>query len=227
VCGALYLASLAADPEGIRSSGLFSFFSPSVRSLFVFGASGAEPVFRYGRWWSVLSAGWLHGGVLHILFNMLLVRDLIPATARLYGPGRMVIIYVIAGACGFAASTLAVLGPFPSFLRGAHFTVGASAAIFGLFGALLHYGRRGGSSHISQQAKSFVITMLLLGFIMRGVGVDNWAHLGGLAGGYLTGRILDPLQPEKGNHVMVAVVLLALSLMAIVASVVTGLPMVR
>ena len=86
VCGALYLASLASDPEGIRSSGLLSFLSPSRRSLFVFGASGAEPVFLYRRWWSVLSAGWLHAGVLHILFNMLWVRDLAPATARLYGP---------------------------------------------------------------------------------------------------------------------------------------------
>jgi rhomboid protease GluP len=92
-------------------------------------------------------------------------------------------------------------------------------------GALLYYGRRGGSSHIGQQAKSLTITMLLFGFVMPGI--DNWAHLGGLAGGYLTGLILDPLRPEKGNHVLVAVVLLALSLMAIVASVVTGLPMVR
>jgi membrane associated rhomboid family serine protease len=226
VCGALYLASLASDPEGIRSSGLLSFFSPSRRSLFVFGASGAEPVFLYRRWWSVLSAGWLHAGVLHILFNMLWVRDLAPATARLYGPGRTVILYVVAGVCGFAASTLAFMVPFlPPFLRGAGFTVGASAPIFGLIGALLYYGRRGGSSSIGQQAKSLAITMLLFGFVMPGI--DNWAHLGGLAGGYLTGRILDPLQPEKGNHLLAAIVLLLLSLMAIIASVVTGLPMVR
>lgn len=226
VCGALYLACLASDPEGIRTSGLLSLFSPSQRSLFVFGASGAQPVFLYRRFWSVLSAGWLHAGVLHILFNMLWVRDLAPATARLYGPGRMVIVYVVAGVCGFTASTLAFMVPFlPQFLRGGFFTVGASAPIFGLVGALLYYGRRGGSSHIGQQAKSLTITMLLFGFVMPGI--DNWAHLGGLAGGYLTGRILDPLKPEKGNHLLVAVVLLALSLMAIVASVVTGLPMVR
>jgi rhomboid protease GluP len=226
VCGALYLACLASDPEGIRSSGLLSFLSPSRRSLFVFGASGAEPVFLYRRFWSVLSAGWLHAGVLHILFNMMWVRDLAPATARLYGPGRTAILYVVSGVCGFTASTLAFMVPaLPPFLRGAGFTVGASAPIFGLVGALLYYGRRGGSSHIGQQAKSLTITMLLFGFVMPGV--DNWAHLGGLVGGYVTGRILDPLQPEKGNHVLVAVVLLVLSLMAIVASVVTGLPMVR
>jgi membrane associated rhomboid family serine protease len=226
VCGALYLASLASDVQGIRTSGLFSFFGPSIESLFLFGASGAVPVFRYGHWWSVLSAGWLHGGVLHILFNMILVRDLAPPTARLYGPGRTVIIYTIASVCGFTASTLAFLMPFlPPFLRGAGFTVGASAPIFGLMGALLYYGRRGGSSMIGQQAKSLAITILLFGFIMPGV--DNWAHLGGLGGGWLTGRILDPLKPEKGDHMIAAVVCLAVSLLAVAASVVKGLAILR
>ena len=44
--------------------------SPGNESLFVLGASGALPVFGYGRWWTVLSASWLHGSVLHIVFNM-------------------------------------------------------------------------------------------------------------------------------------------------------------
>jgi rhomboid protease GluP len=226
VCGALYLASLASDVQGIQTSGLLSLLSPSIESLFLFGASGAVPVFRFGHWWSVLSAGWLHGGVLHILFNMMWVRDLAPPTARLYGPGRTVIIYTLAGVCGFSASSLAFLMPFlPGFLRGAGFTVGASAPIFGLIGALLYYGRRGGSSHIGQQAKSLAITMLLFGFVMPGV--DNWAHLGGLGGGYLAGRILDPLQPERGNHVLAAVVCLVVSLLAVAVSVVKGLAILR
>ena len=49
---------------------------------------------------------WLHGGVLHILFNMLWVRQLGPATADIYGPGRMIIIYTIAGVVGFTLSSL-------------------------------------------------------------------------------------------------------------------------
>src|SRR6266567_1188842 len=77
-CGALYLASLAADVSGIRMDGLLSMLSPSIQSLFLFGASGAVPVFGYGRWWTVLSAGWLHAGALHIIFNMMWVRDLAP-----------------------------------------------------------------------------------------------------------------------------------------------------
>lgn len=221
-CGALYLACLASDPSGITSGGLFSFLSPSTRSLFVFGASGAVPVFGYHRWWTVLSAAWLHAGVLHIAFNMLWVRDLAPPTARLYGPGRTVIIYTVSAITGFAASSLMALVPFlPRFLGGAGFTVGASAPIFGLIGALLHYGRRGGSTMIGQQARGIAMTMLLFGFIMPGV--DNWAHLGGLAGGYVAAKVLDPLKPERGDHVILAGVCLLLSLASVLMSVAQGL----
>ena len=185
------------------------------------------PVFGYGRWWTVLSAAWLHGGVLHILFNMMWVRDLAPPTARLYGPGRTVIVYTVSAITGFLASSLAgAFLPFlPRFLGGAGFTVGASAPIFGLIGALLHYGRRGGSSFIGQQAKSLALTMLLFGFIMPGI--DNWAHLGGLAGGWLTAKVLDPLKPERGDHVLAALGCLLLSLLSVGFSVVEGLKLFR
>src|SRR5262249_41586244 len=53
VCGAVYLCSLVVDVAGIQMSGL-SFLSPSFRSLFMFGAAGAIPIFGYGRWWTVL-----------------------------------------------------------------------------------------------------------------------------------------------------------------------------
>ena len=74
-CGLLYVCTLVVDPGSIRTSGL-AFLSPGIESLFLFGASGAVPVFRFGRWWTVLSAAWLHGGLLHIAFNMMWVRDL-------------------------------------------------------------------------------------------------------------------------------------------------------
>jgi rhomboid protease GluP len=221
-CGALYLACLAADPEGMSMNGLLSFGAPSLRSQFLFGASGAVPVFGYHRWWTVLSAAWLHAGVLHIVFNMLWVRDLAPPTARLYGPARAVIIYTVSAITGFTASSLMAVVPFlPRVLGGAGFTVGASAPIFGLIGALLHYGRRGGSSLIGQQAKGLALTMLLFGFVMPGI--DNWAHLGGLAGGYVTARVLDPLKPERGDHVIVAGICLLLSLGSVLLSVAAGL----
>ena len=82
--------------------GLMSFLAPGSVSLLRFGASGALPVFGYGMWWTVLTAGWLHGSALHILMNMLWVRDLAPATANLYGPGRTILIYVAAGVSGLS-----------------------------------------------------------------------------------------------------------------------------
>jgi rhomboid protease GluP len=225
-CGALYLACLAVDPEGIRTQGILSLFSPSSRSLFLFGASGAIPVFGFGRWWTVLSAAWLHAGVLHILFDMYWVRNLAPSTSRLYGPGRTVIIYTISAISGFLASSVAgAFLPFLPLLRGAGFTVGASAPVFGLIGALLYYGRRGGSSFIGQQAKGLAITFLILGFVLPGV--DNWAHLGGLGGGWLAAKVLDPLKPERGDHVLVALGCLVASLLSVVYSVVEGLKLFR
>jgi len=170
----------------------------------------------------VLSATWLHGGLLHILFNMMWVRQLAPATAEMYGPGRMVIIYTAAGVAGFALSSFAAefLPPL-LFLRGGQFSVGASASIFGLLGALVYYGRRGGSSMIGSQALSYALILGLFGFIMPGI--DNYAHAGGFAGGYLAGRLLDPLKAERIDHILIAVICLAASLLSIVASVLHGM----
>jgi len=217
-CIILYLLTLAFDVQGVSTSG-FNFLAPSLQSLFVFGASGVIPVFRAGRWWTFLTAGWLHAGVLHILFNMMWIRQLAPAASEMYGPSRMVIIYTIAGVTGFAASTLA--GAFIPFLGGAGFTVGASAPIFGLLGALVLYGRRTGSSIVGDQAKSWAVALFIFGFIFRGV--DNWAHLGGFAGGYAAAKFLDPLQPERLDHLVAALACLALTAIAIMFSIVSAL----
>lgn len=225
-CGALYLATLAANPSGIQMGGL-SLAAPSTESLFLFGASGAVPVFVFGRWWTVLSAGWLHAGILHIVFNMMWIRDLARPTVDLYGPGRTVILYVLSGVSGFLASSVAgaYLDFLPGPLRGAGFTVGASAPLFGLLGALLQYGHRTGSSMATERAKGLALSLLIFGFIMPGV--DNWAHLGGLAGGYFVGRWLDPLRPERGDHLAIALLLLASSLAAVLVSVASGLQFFR
>jgi rhomboid protease GluP len=201
---------------------LFSPLGPSQVALYFFGASGSFPVFRAGRWWTVLSASWLHAGVLHILFNMMAARQLAPAVAEMYGAARMVIIYVLAGVAGFLLSSVAgaFFPPLP-FLSGAPFTVGASACISGLIGAILYYGHRSGSSMARTYATQTALMLVLYGFFMPGI--DNYAHAGGFAGGYLAGQVLDPLMPERGNHTIIALGLLGASLLAIIASVVTAL----
>ncbi len=223
-CLVMYAVSLLLDPSHIMGGSIGSFLAPTGRSLFVLGASGAVPVFEMGRWWTVLSASWLHGGLLHILFNLLWVRQLAPETAEAYGPARMVIIYIVAGATGFLASSLVgdYLRFLPRFLGGASFTVGASASIFGLLGATVHYGRRRGSSAVGREALGYAVVLGLFGFVMPGI--DNWAHLGGFAGGYAVARWLDPWKPERVDHVVAAFALLAATVVAIAASVLTGLP---
>ena len=216
----LYVLSLI-----VSRSNLQMMLAPSTEALYLLGASGAVPVFGYGRWWTVLTAGWLHGGVLHILFNVLWIRQLGPAVAELYGPGRMVIVYTLAGVAGFALSSVAgaYLYWMPvAFLRGANITVGASAPIFGLLGAVVYYGRRTGSSHASQAGLQYALMLGVFGLIMPGI--DNYAHAGGFLGGYVTGLLLDPLKPERVDHLAMAVGCLVVTLVAVVASVVTALP---
>jgi rhomboid protease GluP len=221
----LYLAALAADPDGVGMQGL-SLLAPSGESLFLLGASGAVPVFGFGRWWTVLSAGWLHGGLLHILFNVLWLRQLAPATAEIFGPARMVVLYTASSVAGFLASSMiGALGVLPPPFGGARVTVGASAAIFGLLGALVSYGRTRGASAVGQQAWTWAVILFVFGFLWPGI--DNWAHLGGFAGGFLGARLLDPDRPERLSHQLAALACLAASAGAILASVVTGWAMVR
>ena len=221
-CTLLYLASLLLSRGNIGMNGLFSLLSPSTEAMFLLGASGAIPVFRFDRWWTVLSAGWLHGGLLHILFNMMWVRDLGPATGNLFGPSRLVLIYTIAGVAGFAASSVfGLLFPGVPILGGAGFTIGASASIFGLLGALVRYGHRTGSSLVRSQAWGYAVTLFVFGLIMPGV--DNWAHAGGFVGGYVAAAVFDPTQREKPIHLVLALGALALTALSIVASLLTGL----
>ncbi len=214
----LYVISLLISGARIQAM-----LSPSTEVLFLMGASGAVPVFQFGRWWTVLTAGWLHAGVLHVVFNVMWIRQLAPAVADLFGAGRMVIIYTVAGVMGFTVSSIAglYLGRLP-VIGGAMFSVGASAPIFGLLGALVHYGRRTGNSHVGQAGLQYALFMGVFGLIFPGI--DNWAHAGGFAGGWLASRVLDPSTRERVDHLAAAVVCLALTLVALIASFVTALP---
>jgi rhomboid protease GluP len=215
-CTLLYLATLLVSGRGLTLvGGSMNFLAPSNVALVLFGASGAYPVFALGWWWTVLSAGWLHGSALHILFNMMWIRQLGPDTGEMYGPSRVVIIYTVAGVVGFAVSTAA----------GSGITLGASAGIMGLLGAGVRYGQRTGSNHVRSQAWMYALILFVFGFMMRGV--DNWAHGGGFVGGYLAGFVLDPLQRERPAHLFVALACLAATVLAVLASLVSGLDFMR
>jgi rhomboid protease GluP len=143
--------------------------------------TGAVP-WRHGRWWTIFTAIYLHGSLLHILFNVLWIRQLGPAVEDLYGPSRLVIVFTVAGALGFFLSSIA----------GVPFTVGASGSIFGLLGAMVAFGRRRGGAFgamVLRQYGQWALVLFLLGFFMASV--DNFAHVGGFAGGFGTGLVLS------------------------------------
>jgi len=223
----LYFLALILSGGNVQTGG-FSIIAPSGEALYVLGASGAVPVFGFNHWWTLLSATWLHAGVLHILFNMMWVRDLGPLSADIVGPARTVIIYTMSGVTGFLLSSAAgqfmprLPMPFGMFLHGSDLTVGASASVFGLLGALVHYGRKSGSRLIRGQMMGYAITLFVMGLVFPGV--DNFAHAGGFAGGYATSMVFNPLTRERGDHTLIAVLCLAATLLAVVASFLTGLP---
>jgi rhomboid protease GluP len=219
-CIVLYVLTLVASRGAVQTQGLL-IGSPSPIAMFMFGASGSVPVFDAGRWWTVLSASWLHGGILHILFNMMSMRQLAPAIADLYGPGRTVIIYTAGSVVGFGLSSFAgeFLPPI-LFFRGSRLSLGASASIAALIGAILAYGHRSGSSMARSYAVNSIIMILLMGAFLPII--DNYAHAGGFAGGYLAARVLDPLKPERVDHIVIALACLAASLLSVVWSVLSS-----
>jgi rhomboid protease GluP len=220
ICTVMFGVTLLMSHGNVGMNGLNA-LSPHTFALVQAGASGQIP-FLMGRWWTPLSAMWLHGSLIHILFNMIFMRQLAPIVGEFYGPGRTVVIYTVAGVISFVVSSFAAMFQLP--LAGGAYTVGASGAIFGLLGAMLYFGRRTGASHIRAQIMPTILLNLVIGISMPGI--DNYAHLGGLAGGYLVSALLDPLKPERPPHMIAAMICIALSIGSLILSLIvpTGLP---
>ncbi len=182
VCGALYVISLLIDlHEALQVRGPFEVLSPSGRALNDLGMTGAL-AWRLGHWWTLITAIYLHGGLLHILFNVLWVRQLGPAVEAVYGPARLVVIFTVGGVAGFLLSNLV----------GVSFTIGASGAIFGLLGALVAYGRQRGGTFgaiVFRQYGQWALILFIFGFLLSGV--NNFAHAGGFVGGLVCGLCLS------------------------------------
>lgn len=220
ICVVMFAVTLLMSHGNIGMNGL-NILSPHPIALVQAGASGQVPI-ALGRFWTVFSAMWLHGSLIHILFNMMFMRQLAPTVGEFYGPGRAVVIYTVSGVISFLVSSSAALFNLP--LAGGAFTVGASGAIFGLLGAMLYYGRRTGASHIRAQLLPTILLNLMIGLSMPGI--DNYAHLGGLAGGWVISAALDPLKPERPMHMVAALICIALSIGSLILSLLvpTGLP---
>jgi rhomboid protease GluP len=142
--------------------------------------------------WRFVMAVFLHGSLLHIGFNMWVLMDIGPQVEELYGSARFIFIYVFTGIGGYVLSSAI----------GAHPSVGGSGALLGLIGVMLAIttGKRSpGMMMLRQQLIRWLIYIGIFGLLGWGV-VDNYAHLGGLATGYVLGRLMmdrPPLSPEE------------------------------
>jgi len=194
VCFLLYVLALALDfPKTISFSNIFALLSPTNEALYKIGMGGARS-WQAGRWWTLLTTTYLHGGILHILFNMMWLRQLGRWVEELFGASRFIILYTFSG----------LIGSILSALAGTNFFVGASGAIFGLFGALIYYGRsRGGTfgSNLFRQILIWAAISFIFGLVMPGI--DNWGHLGGFLGGLLMAWLLGYQEKNRqslGHH---------------------------
>jgi rhomboid protease GluP len=158
---ALYIAEYVSPQAGISEFG---------RSV--------PAAYMDGQWWRLVTAGFLHGNILHILMNSWVLFDLGAEVEMLYGTSRLIVFYFVSTVTGFAAS---------SHIAGGHVSVGSSAGIFGLIGAMLAFGFTDRSS-LGMQVKSLYTRWVIYGLVLSFLpGVDFWAHVGGFAGGFLTG----------------------------------------
>jgi rhomboid protease GluP len=140
--------------------------------------------------WRFITAIFLHGGLLHIGFNMWVLMDIGPMVEEMYGSARYFFLFVVTGAAGYVVS---------SFFG--HLSVGASGSLLGLIGLLLAAttGRKSLSAQVLRSSLiRWLVYIAVLGFMFSGT--DNAAHAGGLVTGYLLGRVMADRLPAGGSE---------------------------
>ena len=157
-------------------------FDIDVGTLRRFGAKWPEAQVAAGQWWRLVTAGFLHGGILHILMNSWVIFDLGATVEEAYGTARYLVLYFVSTIAGFYVSTL--WSPYTS--------VGASAALFGLIGAMIAFGVKNKSSSLGSAMRAhytqWAIWGVVIGFL-PGFRTDNAAHIGGLAAGFVVAYV--------------------------------------
>jgi rhomboid protease GluP len=184
-----------------------------VRELVVWGANVGALTFS-GEWWRLLTCVFVHGGLLHIAFNMWCLWNLGALCESLYGRWTYAAVYLV---CGVGASLAsAVWHPYTP-------SVGASGAIFGLAGALIAAFKlgefsvpRSALSGTLRSLGAFVVYNLIFGAVIPGI--DNVAHIGGLITGLVLGGLIALIAPQQAQaQRRVAVFLVVTLVLAVIA----------
>lgn len=176
------------------------------------GSSFGPAIFGHDEYYRLITAMFLHGGLLHIGFNMLYLIQFGPALEELYGSARYLFLFVFTGAFGFVLSAL--MG---------HNSVGASGALLGMVGAMLAITTKRGGAYMRQMRASLITSVVILfalgfGGFGLGAGMDNAAHFGGLVSGFAIGKSFVDRQPMNAREHQIANILGWLSAIAVVAS---------
>lgn len=163
---------------------------PSSTSLQKMGALDVSKVVDDHQGWRLLSCNWLHGGVLHILANMLSLLVIGIRLEQEFGFIRIGLLYVISG---FGGSLLSAL-----FLQ-SNISVGASGALFGLLGGMLSELITNWTIYVSKFAALFTLVVIIAVNLAVGIlpHVDNFAHIGGFLTGFLLGFVFL-IRPQFG-----------------------------
>ena len=192
-----------------QAGGLAILWGLGGESTIRLGASYPPAIFFFHQWYRLITACYLHGGLIHIGFNMMILMDIGPVVEELYGSARFFFLYTVTGAAGF----------FISAQFGGHPSLGASAPILGLIGLMIAVTTRRDGSHMQQLRSrliSWVVSIFIFGFLVPGV--DNWAHGGGLAAGFLLGRVFADHAPQNASEKHVAQALAWITAVVVVSS---------
>ena len=202
--GVSYMAMVAKGDAG----GLAILWNMDSEVLYRLGSSFPYSIFLQHEWWRLVTAMFLHGGLIHIGFNMMFLWDFGPPLEELYGSARYFFFYVVTGAFGFLVSAAT-----------RHNSIGASGALLGLMGLLLAVTSRRGGSYMKKLRSHLIYSIVILFAIGYFMGiVDNAAHFGGLASGFVFGKFSADREPQTPGEKTRAQVLAMLAILVVVAS---------
>ncbi|HHW69972.1 MAG TPA: rhomboid family intramembrane serine protease [Clostridiales bacterium] len=176
--------------------------------LLIFGAKVNELIVR-GQYWRLFTAMFLHIGIAHLFFNSYALYIYGRVVEPLFGKIKFLMVYIVSG----------LMGSLFSYMFSPNPAAGASGAIFGLMGSLLYFRRNYRYIYDRAIGPQLIIVMvinLLYGFIQPGI--DNWGHIGGLIGGFLSGSALGLYREKdlKGKRVVFWLIIILIFLFGVV-----------
>lgn len=189
VAGLIYLYALQS---GKRYDALLSVFGAKVNASIM-----------AGEYWRLITPVFLHSGLVHLLINCYSLYVVGVTVEKVYGHLKFAVIYFFAG----------LMGSIFSFMFSIHNGVGASGAIFGLMGALLYFGLQKPSLFRSYFGYSVITTIVInLAYGFSNAGIDNFAHMGGLVGGFFATGAVNGTAARKWYLNRLLYLLLALAI---------------